>query len=49
MQFFHVGMGFKRRIRMFSVDADSREALLRIQQAFRAQLLAIDPQLALPF
>lgn len=30
-------------------DADSREALLRIQQAFRAQLLAIDPQLALPF
>ena len=26
VQFFHVGMGFKRRIRMFSVDADSREA-----------------------
>ncbi|PKH24401.1 glucan biosynthesis protein D [Enterobacterales bacterium CwR94] len=25
-QFFHVGMGFKRRIRMFAVDADSREA-----------------------
>ncbi|MDU2733151.1 MAG: glucan biosynthesis protein, partial [Mixta calida] len=26
VQFFHVGMGFKRRIRMFSVDTDSREA-----------------------
>ncbi|PPS58772.1 hypothetical protein CRX72_23000 [Pantoea sp. BRM17] len=26
VQFFHVGMGFKRRIRMFSVDAASREA-----------------------
>ncbi|MBA2816619.1 glucan biosynthesis protein D [Candidatus Pantoea persica] len=26
VQFFHVGMGFKRRMRMFSVDADSREA-----------------------
>ncbi|WP_312465034.1 glucan biosynthesis protein, partial [Pantoea endophytica] len=26
VQFFHVGMGFKRRIRMFSVDAQSREA-----------------------
>ncbi|MGV3346005.1 glucan biosynthesis protein D, partial [Enterobacteriaceae bacterium LUAb1] len=25
-QFFHVGMGFKRRIRMFSVDSSSREA-----------------------
>ncbi|WP_075181302.1 glucan biosynthesis protein D [Pantoea sp. 1.19] len=25
-QFFHVGMGFKRRIRMFAVDAASREA-----------------------
>ncbi|PBJ84155.1 phosphomannomutase [Lysobacteraceae bacterium NML93-0399] len=30
-------------------DADSREALLRIQQTFRQQLLAIDPELALPF
>lgn len=30
-------------------DADSREALLRIQQTFRAQLLAIDPELVLPF
>ena len=30
-------------------DADNREELLRIQQAFRAQLLAIDPELALPF
>jgi len=30
-------------------DADSREALLRIQQTFREQLLAIDPGLALPF
>lgn len=26
VQFFHVGMGFKRRIRMFSVDGASREA-----------------------
>ena len=26
VQFFHVGMGFKRRIRMFSVDPSSREA-----------------------
>ncbi|MEJ4044944.1 glucan biosynthesis protein D [Erwinia sp. SLM-02] len=26
VQFFHVGMGFKRRIRMFSVDSGSREA-----------------------
>ena len=26
VQFFHVGMGFKRRLRMFSVDASSREA-----------------------
>ncbi|CCP03775.1 Glucans biosynthesis protein D precursor [Erwinia amylovora Ea644] len=26
VQFFHVGMGFKRRIRMFSVDGESREA-----------------------
>ncbi|MGE9552787.1 glucan biosynthesis protein D [Erwinia amylovora] len=26
VQFFHVGMGFKRRLRMFSVDAASREA-----------------------
>ncbi|ATD66522.1 phosphomannomutase [Luteimonas chenhongjianii] len=30
-------------------DADSREALLRIQQTFRGQLLAIDPDLELPF
>ncbi|MDR7194509.1 phosphomannomutase/phosphoglucomutase [Luteimonas terrae] len=30
-------------------DADSRDALVRIQQTFRAQLLAIDPELALPF
>lgn len=30
-------------------DADSREALLRIQQTFREQLLAIDPDLVLPF
>lgn len=26
VQFFHTGMGFKRRIRMFSVDPSSREA-----------------------
>jgi glucan biosynthesis protein len=26
VQFFHVGMGFKRRIRMYSVDAETREA-----------------------
>lgn len=26
IQFFHVGMGFKRRIKMFSVDNDSEEA-----------------------
>lgn len=26
VQFFHTGMGFKRRIRMFSVDPDNREA-----------------------
>lgn len=26
VQFFHVGMGFKRRLRMFSVDSESREA-----------------------
>jgi len=30
-------------------DADSAEALSRIQQAFREQLLAIDPELILPF
>ena len=30
-------------------DADSREALARIQQTFREQLLALDPALALPF
>ena len=30
-------------------DADSRDALLRIQQAFRAQLLALQPDLKLPF
>ncbi len=30
-------------------DADSAEALARIQEEFRAQLLAIDPELALPF
>jgi len=30
-------------------DADSRDALVRIQQTFRAQLLAIDPDLVLPF
>jgi len=30
-------------------DADSAEALERIQDAFREQLLAIDPDLALPF
>jgi hypothetical protein len=30
-------------------DADSRDALVRIQQTFRAQLLAIDPELVLPF
>jgi phosphomannomutase/phosphoglucomutase len=30
-------------------DADSAEALQRIQEAFREQLLALDPDLALPF
>jgi phosphomannomutase/phosphoglucomutase len=30
-------------------DADSAEALSRIQDLFRAQLLALDPSLALPF
>ncbi len=30
-------------------DADTRDALVRIQQTFRQQLLAIDPGLALPF
>ena len=30
-------------------DADSREALARIQDAFRAQLLALKPDLKLPF
>jgi phosphomannomutase/phosphoglucomutase len=30
-------------------DADSQAALSRIQAAFREQLLAIDPALALPF
>ncbi len=30
-------------------DADTRDALLRIQALFRAQLLAIDPDLELPF
>ena len=30
-------------------DGDSAEALARIQQAFRAQLLALDPELSLPF
>ncbi|VXB09262.1 Phosphomannomutase [Luteimonas sp. 9C] len=30
-------------------DADTRDALVRIQQTFRAQLLVIDPDLALPF
>jgi phosphomannomutase/phosphoglucomutase len=30
-------------------DADSDDALLRIQQAFREQILAVDPSLKLPF
>jgi phosphomannomutase/phosphoglucomutase len=30
-------------------DADSQPALSRIQAAFRDQLLALDPGLALPF
>jgi phosphomannomutase / phosphoglucomutase len=30
-------------------DGDNREALLRIQEAFRTQLLAIQPELKLPF
>jgi len=30
-------------------DGDSEEALARIQQAFREQLLALDPELQLPF
>ena len=30
-------------------DADSREAMARIQQTFREQLLALDPALVLPF
>jgi phosphomannomutase/phosphoglucomutase len=30
-------------------DADSDEALLRIQAVFRQQLLALDPKLQLPF
>ncbi|MFC3716392.1 phosphomannomutase/phosphoglucomutase [Luteimonas soli] len=30
-------------------DGDSEEALARIQQAFREQLLALDPELSLPF
>jgi phosphomannomutase/phosphoglucomutase len=30
-------------------DADNEDALLRIQAAFRAQLLALDPNLTLPF
>ena len=30
-------------------DGDSEDALARIQQAFREQLLALDPELALPF
>ena len=30
-------------------DADSEEALKRIQGEFRAQLLALDPELQLPF
>jgi len=30
-------------------DADSDAALLRIQAAYRSQLLALDPNLQLPF
>ena len=30
-------------------DADSQEALDRIQKTFRAQMLAVDPSLKLPF
>ena len=30
-------------------DADTAEALGRIQEIFRAQLLAVDPTLKLPF
>jgi phosphomannomutase / phosphoglucomutase len=30
-------------------DADNDAALVRIQDAFRRQLLALDPKLALPF
>ncbi|HTA65138.1 MAG TPA: hypothetical protein VK753_06510, partial [Xanthomonadaceae bacterium] len=30
-------------------DADTPEALTRIQNAFREQLLAVKPDLALPF
>ena len=30
-------------------DADSSQAMARIQQAFRAQLLALEPGLPLPF
>ena len=37
VQFFHVGMGFKRRIRMFSVDKTSREAR---EVHFRPELFA---------
>jgi len=30
-------------------DGDSRDALVRIQEAFRTQLLALRPDLKLPF
>ena len=30
-------------------DADTKEAMVRIKDAFRAQLLALRPDLALPF
>ena len=30
-------------------DADSNAAMVRIQQAFRSQLLAVQPDLVLPF
>ncbi len=30
-------------------DADTNAAMVRIQQAFRAQLQAVQPDLALPF
>ena len=44
-----VGAPITTPVLVLGFDARDPEALARIQDAFRAQLLAVDPELALPF